>query len=966
MLVVGLAALFGGAKASRTNQTAIPKFSYIFTADDQRNHGSIDDTADVPETTDSGVEVLGALQLNPSTCGGKPCAIWEKQHIGVTVDQEGSAYGYRVRSRNDMATLLSSLGLSNSFNETSYTLEAWFLLGHDYPNPEATAHPAQSLMGIARQGTTDAEKNAATLSDCAEGNVWLSANSEALFPWYTHPDTNVNCHEQFWGTGDFDLPQDFFADATSRIQFIRITYTTDNLRFTFEHQPQGICDYAANPAQSTGIDPLDVSSLLHFGLKHTVTGNPHVLGKDFSLLGFNFYAGERDVGIPTTCLRPTVAADSTFLDWLPNSAPACPDTASTVEEDACVAIELWFENATCSSAIQLDSETQTYIYDGATTCCPDACCDLDNYAIGVVPDFAGRSVAVIEFYVSGVSGLVSAYTDSSCTSSVTFDAPLSGSTIYVKTSENIFGDNIGEVLYYMSDGTDSGPVTTRAINSINTPDPPVANDVDEEVFASLCTPLTMSATDPDCGDDTSCGFTGYYSIISTPSPSEAAGTTVNSVTIYSSGACTSAVEISSFPHDLPVGQDQIWYEIFVTSDGSSDLVATDVIEFTAFDQDTGDESLATAFLNVDVNNVLSAVAATVEILEDTRTTILLDASDATNSSDFTFTVYVATLPSEGTLYYVDQTQAISISGAVGYVQLPSGTNEVDYVPPAQVIGNSYSSFEFYVTDSTGTKSANAVITIDILPIPDAPILELATSVVGDTMLELVIGGEPASLELVLTDPDEDRGGLIYRCRFEPQSGRTLAYHLPLGEQYADGTANMTDVHWSSALAGTSAQTFFGFTNNNAEFETNFDVLVSILSDVQVEAGVADPPGSDSLTITVWDTTNPDLVGTFVLTIDVAAAPDDVGSYDDLTFFESPIELILLWLVVGSIPICCCCYCFYTCYMKWKRRAVLKALGKNTDDLEDFKMTNIGPPKDAHLMQTNSRRSQDCHDEDDRL
>ena len=53
----------------------------------------------------------------------------------------------------------------------------------------------------------------------------------------------------------------------------------------------------------------------------------------------------------------------------------------------------------------------------------------------------------------------------------------------------------------MSDGTDSGPSSTRTFDITGTDDVPSAVTVDlAEAFVSVCTPLDLTATDPDSTD----------------------------------------------------------------------------------------------------------------------------------------------------------------------------------------------------------------------------------------------------------------------------------------------------------------------------------------------------------------------------------------------------------------------------------------------------------------------------------
>jgi hypothetical protein len=151
----------------------------------------------------------------------------------------------------------------------------------------------------------------------------------------------------------------------------------------------------------------------------------------------NFYhtasttlSADQALEMPPYCTQSTNnAPDEGFLRFLPNSAPACPDKTESITEDTCTRVDLWFESNTCSFRTHVDLFSGLWLYDGATTCCPDACCDLDNYARQTISSLSSRSVQTIQYLLKSNSPSISVFTDPSCETATQADVAYSSSAL---------------------------------------------------------------------------------------------------------------------------------------------------------------------------------------------------------------------------------------------------------------------------------------------------------------------------------------------------------------------------------------------------------------------------------------------------------------------------------------------------------------------------------------------------------
>lgn len=251
-----------------------------------------------------------------------------------------------------------------------------------------------------------------------------------------------------------------------------------------------------------------------------------------------------------------------------------------------------------------------------------------------------------------------------------------------------------------------------------------------------------------------------------PNPVAGSNAVVTSASLYSAEGCNSSFAILSYPYTLSPGSSRVWYQAFITSDGSSEVVGADSLSFRAVDDVTGALSTNSATVTINVLNNIRALAATALCAEDTRSSIILEGMDSGGGS--AFTIYILSVPSIGSLYEPSSASPIIINSGVGYLQI-SGTT-VEYLPTQNSWGAAFTSFTFRVSDSSGTFSAPATITIDVAAVNDAPTLELTSPPAG-TFFATVYKNDVnvvASVDFTLADNDEPTSpAATYRCDVDP-------------------------------------------------------------------------------------------------------------------------------------------------------------------------------------------------------
>jgi hypothetical protein len=175
----------------------------------------------------------------------------------------------------------------------------------------------------------------------------------------------------------------------------------------------------------------------------------------------------------------------------------------------------------------------------------------------------------------------------------------------------------------------------------------------------------------------------------------------------------------------PNGVPQVYYSPgpVQPSDSGRDVLGVDSFSFTVTDE-TGLEGVV-GNATILVRNSLQATSSVAETLEDTAVTVVCGASDATGSA--ALRVRLLAPPTVGALRQFGANSTISVFPA----NLTDAHGRVVYVPPLDAHGlpsvNDYAlaSIVFEVQSLvTGFRSANATLTLRVLPVNDAPLLTL--------------------------------------------------------------------------------------------------------------------------------------------------------------------------------------------------------------------------------------------------
>jgi hypothetical protein len=177
----------------------------------------------------------------------------------------------------------------------------------------------------------------------------------------------------------------------------------------------------------------------------------------------------------------------------------------------------------------------------------------------------------------------------------------------------------------------------------------------------------------------------------------------------------------------PNGVPQVYYSPgpVQPSDSGRDVLANDSFVFRVT-EDTGLESTVAAVASIVVRNSLQTTSGPVDVYEDEATTIVCGATDFTGST--ALRVHLLAPPAVGALRQFGANGTISVFPA----NLTDAQRRVVYVPPLNAHGlpsvgdYALASIVFEVQSIvTGFRSANATLTLRVLPVNDAPILTLA-------------------------------------------------------------------------------------------------------------------------------------------------------------------------------------------------------------------------------------------------
>jgi len=241
---------------------------------------------------------------------------------------------------------------------------------------------------------------------------------------------------------------------------------------------------------------------------------------------------------------------------------------------------------------------------------------------------------------------------------------------------------------------------------------------------------------------------------------------------------------------------------------------------------------------------------------------------------------------------------------------------VEYLPTQNSWGAAFTSFTFRVSDSSGTFSAPATITIDVAAVNDAPTLELTSPPAG-TFFATVYKNDVnvvASVDFTLADNDEPTSpAATYRCDVDPGS-MLLGVRLPDGEPaYLNGDIQ-TDA--GGMFSGSFNAYDFYFSGSFADVST-------ILHNFEVRGGALGP-GEAVITIECSD--GGSSPATFELLVRILETEQTAfgGTASSLSnstgpWYEAPAQVLALYAVVVAIPLCCVLYCVSACCRKCRKK-----------------------------------------------
>jgi hypothetical protein len=280
------------------------------------------------------------------------------------------------------------------------------------------------------------------------------------------------------------------------------------------------------------------------------------------------------------------------------------------------------------------------------------------------------------------------------------------------------------------------------------------------------------------------------------------------------------------------------------------------------------------------------------------------------ASDFNFSdvdtgdslqaVRIDTLPTEGTLYVdannnsiIDTGETLALENIVSIDSINAG--QFTFKPDADENGSPYSSFNFSVSDGIDFSTIPATITVDVIPVNDAPELRNNAGLLLRQGEQKVIN----SNQLQVTDIDNIAAELTYTLTQTPQEGTLLlnSTALDVGDTFTqadidnsllvyqnDGNEADIDIDGFGFTVSdginTLSETAFHFSIGSARFSFHYDASVTpddpSLQDV---FSTFTPPG------TGWSASNGELT---IETTDLSAV--NFGNDGDYDYDPVPWQL----------------------------------------------------------------------------
>ena len=285
-----------------------------------------------------------------------------------------------------------------------------------------------------------------------------------------------------------------------------------------------------------------------------------------------------------------------------------------------------------------------------------------------------------------------------------------------------------------SSAYDVGTITFTVGASIS-----LANDDDT---ATEGTPITVTGAQDDVLNDDTRDWDG---LVVTNISHDNGTESVSSGTTYANGA-----SLTGDYGTLVIGADGSY--TFTPNDvlGASET-GTDVFTYTA------DGATATLTITVTgINDAPTALDNSITTNEDTNhvfSTGEFNFSDDDNSGSLN-KIKITSLEDNGALQYYNGSTWVDVTENQEITAADITSGYLRFKPDANENGNSYTSFEFQVSDGTAYSSSSSTMTINVTPVNDAPVAANNTGTILEDGTLTVNDGDGANSSGGVTDDDQ--------------------------------------------------------------------------------------------------------------------------------------------------------------------------------------------------------------------
>ena len=302
----------------------------------------------------------------------------------------------------------------------------------------------------------------------------------------------------------------------------------------------------------------------------------------------------------------------------------------------------------------------------------------------------------------------------SATNNIAYNSTAADTFTFTTRDDEGSSGNAGSHAY------DVGTITFTVASSIS-----LTNDDDT---ATEGTPITVTGAQDDVLNDDTADTDG---LVVTNISHDNGSESVSSGTTYANGA-----SLAGDYGTLVIGADGSY--TFTPNDvlGASET-GTDVFTYTA--------DGATATLSIEVTGINDAPTAldnSITTNEDTNhvfSTGEFNFSDDDNSGSLN-KIKITSLEDNGALQYYNGSTWVDVTENQEITAADITSGYLRFKPDANENGNSYTSFEFQVSDGTAYSSSSSTMTINVTPVNDAPVADDETDDVNEDATITVTDG----------------------------------------------------------------------------------------------------------------------------------------------------------------------------------------------------------------------------------